>query len=48
MKLYREEEHEVILDVYSPARQCIPEGKPQILERLPGKKLFKMQACGQD
>ena len=34
MKLYREEEHEVILDVYTPAKQCIPEGKSQILEKL--------------
>ena len=34
MKLYREEEHEVILDVYTPAKQCMPEGNSQILEKL--------------
>lgn len=34
MKLYREEEHEVILDVYTPLRQCIPKGKTEALESL--------------
>ena len=34
MKLYREEEHNVILDVYTPFRQCIPKGKNERLESL--------------
>lgn len=34
MKLYREEEHEVILDVYTPLKECIPHGKKEILESL--------------
>ena len=34
MKLYREEEHEVIVDVYTPLKECIPHGKPETLESL--------------
>lgn len=34
MKLYREEEHELILDVYTPYRQCIPRGRKEVLESL--------------
>lgn len=34
MKLYREEEHELILDVYTPLKECIPHGKPETLESL--------------
>lgn len=34
MKLYREEDHDVILDVYTPLRQCIPKGKKENLESL--------------
>ena len=34
MKLYREEKHNIILDVYTPLRECIPEGKKEILESL--------------
>ena len=34
MKLYREEEHEIILDVYTPRRQCICKGKKEKLESL--------------
>lgn len=34
MKLYREEMQELLLDVYSPERECIIHKKPQILERL--------------
>lgn len=34
MKLYREEDHEVILDIYTPLRQCIPKGKKENLESL--------------
>ncbi len=34
MKLYREETHEVIVDVYTPYKECIPRGKKEILESL--------------
>lgn len=34
MKLYREEEHEIITDVYTPLRECIPQGKMETLESL--------------
>ena len=34
MKLYREEEHDLILDVYSPLKECIPQGKEMCLESL--------------
>lgn len=34
MKLYREEEHDLILDVYSPLKECIPQGKEMYLESL--------------
>lgn len=34
MKLYREETHSVILDVYTPLAQCVPQGKPELLEKL--------------
>lgn len=34
MKLYREESHDVILDVYTPLKECVPHGKPEVLERL--------------
>lgn len=34
MKLYREEEHDLILDVYSPLKECIPQGKEMCLEIL--------------
>lgn len=34
MKLYREEEHELLLDVYTPFKECIPHGKPEVLESL--------------
>lgn len=34
MKLYREEEHDLILDVYSPLKGCIPQGKEMCLESL--------------
>ena len=34
MKLYREEEHDLILDVYSPLKECIPQGKEMWLESL--------------
>lgn len=34
MKLYREEEHDLILDVYSPLKECIPQGKGMCLESL--------------
>ena len=34
MKIYKEEEHEIILDVYTPSRECIPQGKTEKLESL--------------
>ena len=34
MKLYREEIHDVIMDVYSPYKQCIPKGHEEELESL--------------
>ncbi|MDO4307678.1 MAG: DUF3794 domain-containing protein [Eubacteriales bacterium] len=34
MKLYEEEEHEVIMDVYTPLKECIPHGRPEVLEGL--------------
>lgn len=34
MKLYREEEHDLILDVHSPLKECIPQVKEMCLESL--------------
>ena len=34
MKLYREEEHDLILDVYSPLKECVPQGREMCLESL--------------
>ena len=34
MKLYREETHDLILDVYTPLKECVPHGRPEILESL--------------
>lgn len=34
MKLYCEEEHDLILDVYTPLKECIPQGKTEVLESL--------------
>lgn len=34
MKLYQEEEHEILLDVYTPLKECIPKGKTEVLESL--------------
>ena len=34
MKLYREEEHDLILDVYTPLKECVPHGRPEALESL--------------
>ena len=34
MKLYREEEHDLILDVYTPLKECITQGQPEMLESL--------------
>ena len=34
MKLYREEDHDVIMDVYTPFRQCMPKGHREMLESL--------------
>lgn len=34
MKLYREEEHDLILDVYTPLKECVSHGKEECLESL--------------
>lgn len=34
MKIYQEKEHEVILDAYTPGKECIPICHPQVLESL--------------
>ncbi|MDD7219276.1 MAG: DUF3794 domain-containing protein [Clostridia bacterium] len=34
MKLYKEEEHELLLDAYTPVKQCILHGKNEMLESL--------------
>ena len=34
MKLYREERHELILDVYTPVKECVPQKKEECLEHL--------------
>lgn len=34
MKIYREEEHEVILDVYTPLKECMIHGRKEVLESL--------------
>ena len=34
MKFFREEECSMVTDVYTPLRECIPEGKNEVLERL--------------
>ena len=34
MKIYQEEQHEVIMDVYTPRCQCIPKGRTEMMESL--------------
>ena len=34
MQLYQEEEHDVILDVYTPLKECVPIGHKEMLESL--------------
>lgn len=34
MKLYREQEHELLRDLYTPLRECVPARRQQILEHL--------------
>lgn len=34
MQLYQEEEHNVILDIYTPLKECVPVGHKEILESL--------------
>lgn len=41
MKLYREAEHDLILDVYSPLKECILQGKKEVLESLLVRNLSK-------
>lgn len=41
MKLYREEEHSIIQDVYTPVKECIPQGREEELETLLVRNLSK-------
>lgn len=34
MKIYQEREHEMLLDVYTPLKECIPHGRTEMLEHL--------------
>ena len=34
MKFFREEEYSLVTDVYTPLRECVPEGKKEVLEKL--------------
>lgn len=34
MKLYQEKEYEILLDVYTPLRDCVPKGHREVLESL--------------
>ena len=34
MKLYKEEEHDIVLDVYTPLKECVIHGKKEILDSL--------------
>ena len=34
MKFFQEEEKDLVTDVYTPVRECIPEGRTEVLERL--------------
>lgn len=34
MKLYQEEQHDVIMDVYTPLCQCVPKGRTETMESL--------------
>ena len=34
MKFFREEEYSLVTDVYTPLRECVPEGKNEVLEKL--------------
>lgn len=45
MKLYREEEHDLILDVYTPYKECIPHGKKEVLESLLVKNYSKCRVA---
>ena len=46
MKLYREEDHDVILDVYTPLRQCMPKGRTEKLESLLVRNFSKCRLTG--
>ena len=45
MKLYREEEHDVVLDVYTPLRQCIPKGKDRDRWKVCLSGIFPSAGC---
>lgn len=34
MKMYKEEEHDIVLDVYTPLKECVNHGKKEILDSL--------------
>ena len=34
MKMYKEEEHDIVLDVYTPIKECVLHGKKEILDSL--------------
>ena len=34
MKMYKEEEHDIVLDVYTPLKECVIHGKKEILDSL--------------
>ena len=42
IRLYREEDHEILMDVYTPFRQCIPKCKNEVLESLLVRNFFQM------
>ena len=44
MKMYREEEHELLLDAYSPHKECVLHRKKEMLESLPGTEFFQVSS----
>lgn len=34
MKMYKEEEHDIVLDVYTPIKECVLHGKKEVLDSL--------------
>ena len=48
MRMYKEEEHELLLDAYSPVKECVLHRKNEMLESLLVRNFFQMQADGQN